>query len=52
MQISDLVQTVEMQWIEVKGQLEENGSNHRGFKEAVKQLAETVSLLEEVTDGK
>lgn len=45
--LSELVQTVEAQLREVKGQLEENGADSFGYKEAVRQLSEAVSLLEE-----
>lgn len=51
MNASDLVQTVEANLTEVKGQLEENGEDHPLFKEAVRQLTESVSLLEEMTGG-
>jgi len=47
MTISDQVQIVEMQITEVKGQLEENGKDHYLFKEAVRELATSVELLEE-----
>jgi hypothetical protein len=46
--IGDLVRTVEMQLIEVRGQLAEGGPL---LREAVRQLAEAVSLLEEFTEG-
>ena len=51
-EISELVHNVEMNLIEVKGQLEENGEDHPLFKEAVRQLSESVSLLEEITEEK
>ena len=52
MNVSILIQTIEANLTEVKGQLEENGADDPQFKEAVRQLSESVDLLRETTEGR
>jgi hypothetical protein len=50
--ITNQVDAVEMCFIEVQGQLKENGSEQPLFKDAVRSLSEAVSMLEELIDGR
>jgi hypothetical protein len=49
--IEKTVSILEADLTEVVGQLRENGINHKGFSQAVLQIHESVSLLDELVHG-
>ncbi|MEA5115959.1 MAG: hypothetical protein VB050_18235 [Geobacteraceae bacterium] len=51
MPIDELLNAVEMDLIEARGQLIENGTDHFYFKEAVRQLQADVEMLSEKVEG-
>jgi len=51
MSIGKAVQVARMNMVEVVGQLEGNGADHRLFKEAVRELSASVDMLEEMING-